>query len=92
MKIYIPKNSPGRHKQFSFDVNGVPYNLGNRKLRRTMFSMSNKIEKIKPFSKKYKLPKELLEKGKSKFLHCRLKQEKVENITQLYEISASNKK
>ena len=89
-KNKIEKFTPNRSQKYSEDVNGIPYVLGNHKKRRIIAFKKNKDneeyneENELNFSKAIKLPKELWEKGKSKFLSIRLSEEKKKNINQLY--------
>ena len=76
------------------DVYGVPYSYGNRSTRRNIALRDGKkylahlrkkrADKIKMLSRKYKLPKELWEKGKSKFVEARLLSEKKRHVAFLY--------
>lgn len=74
------------------DSKGVPYVFGNRHDRRFMQAGAKRRTKQKPFkghgnpevSREVKLPRELWEKGKSKFLVARLLQEKKQFVGELY--------
>lgn len=89
-KIKIKKLTPDRSKETNLDKNGIPYAYGNRKSRFfKLFHRDIKLEQ-KSHSKKNKLPKELLVKGKSKFLELRLLQDKVKNISELYILCDKN--
>ena len=76
------------------DVYGVPYSYGNRSTRRNIalrdgkkylaYLKKKQADKMKMLSRKYKLPKELWEKGKSKFVDARLRADKKIHISSLY--------
>lgn len=79
------KKTPNRSLQETKDNKGVPYSVGNRLGRRIAFK--NVLKKKKPLLKKQTkgntLPKALWEKGKSKFVDIRLRQEGKQAVAEL---------
>lgn len=66
------------------DTRNMPYALGNRLARKTMYARRNESNEIKTFRGSDKLPKVLWVKGKSKFVEQRLRDEKKKCVAELY--------